>query len=70
MIDRPARPATTGTIWYRGWEIGWNEQAHFWAVAGWDAYKGGCDIDAPRVTMGNWDNCLGAIDDWEDENEQ
>lgn len=64
MTDRPTEPAHNETIWYKGWEIGWNQ----WAQ-GWDAYKGGVDIDAPRVTMVNWENCLDAIEDWEDEHE-
>ncbi len=70
MIERPAQPACDETIWYRGWEIGWNADAHLWLGDGWDAYKGGCDIDTPRITSSDFADCINEIDNWEDENEQ
>lgn len=67
MRDRPKEPKRDQNVWYRGWEITWNEQSHFWCDLGWDAYKGGCDIDVPRVMATGWDACLDEIDEHEDE---
>lgn len=63
---RPAEPAHSQVAWYRGWEIGWNDMAAKWAGTGWDAYKGGCDLGAPRITTADFPDCLDEIDDYED----
>ena len=63
---RPAEPAHSQVIRYRGWEIGWNDMAAKWAGTGWDAYKGGCDLGAPRITTADFPDCLDEIDDYED----
>lgn len=64
--DRPAEPAHGEDVWYRGWEIGWNDMGAKWAGTGWDAYKGGCDLGAPRITASSFADCLDEIDDYED----
>jgi hypothetical protein len=64
--DRPAEPAHDKDVSYRGWEIGWNDMAAKWGGTGWDAYKGGCDLGAPRITTADFSDCLDEIDDYED----
>lgn len=64
--ERPAEPTHDKDAWYRGWEIGWNDMSAKWAGAGWDAYKGGCDLGAPRITTAGFSDCLDEIDDYED----
>ena len=59
---RPEQPDHKTTVWYRGWEISWNEMAYFWARAGWDAYKGGCDLDAPQIQSAIFTDLLDEID--------
>lgn len=61
-MDWPEEPDANTTIWYRGWECGWNEEAHKWAKSGWRAYKGGADLDAPTETNSDWFELLHAID--------
>lgn len=63
---KPAEPSHDASVWYRGWEIGWNDMAAKWAGTGWDAYKGGCDLGAPRIQSTEWQGCLDEIDDYED----
>ncbi|EQA97251.1 hypothetical protein [Sphingobium sp. HDIP04] len=63
---RPIEPNHASSAWYRGWEIGWNDMAAKWAGTGWDAYKGGCDLGAPRIQTSEWQDCLDEIDDYED----
>ena len=62
---RPEQPDHKTTIWYRGWEISWNRDADFWLRQGWDAYKGGCDLDAPNIRAGKFADLLDEIDDAE-----
>lgn len=64
--DRPAEPSHDKDVSYRGWEIGWNDMAAKWTGTGWDAYKGGCDLGAPRITTADFSDCLDEIDDYED----
>lgn len=64
----PPEPSTapgTPAVWYRGWECSWNGDAHFWTSEGWDAYKGGCDLGAPRISAKTWGALLDEIDDAE-----
>lgn len=64
--ERPAEPKASSTAWYRGWEISFNEEAEKWTRTGWQAYKGGCDLDAPQVDAKTFSDCLDAIDETED----
>lgn len=66
MAERPAQPHPEATVWYLGWEIGWNDMAYRWANTGWDAYKGGCDPDAPRIQCDTFTDCLDEIEDYEE----
>jgi hypothetical protein len=64
---RPDEPAWNEQVWYRDWECGFDEMSDRYANEGWVAYKGGADLDAPRVSAKSWDALLDAIDDEEDE---
>lgn len=64
---RPAEPAATHHVWYRGWEIGYDHDAAYWGGTGWRAYKGGCDLDAPEVMAATYAACLDEIDEAEDD---
>lgn len=60
---RPAEPEIGGDdVRYRGWECGYNTDAAFWCGEGWEAYLGGPDIDAPKVTARTWGALLDEID--------
>ena len=65
-IERPNEPNGEDSVWYRGWEAGWEELMEYWTGEGYRAYKGGADLDAPSVTAATWDGLLDAIDDEED----
>ena len=63
----PSVPVEQGAdVWYRGWECGWHEEAERWTGAGWEAYKGGCDLDAPSVNVATWQELLDMVDEAED----
>jgi hypothetical protein len=64
---RPEMPEGETDVWYRGWEVGWDQAREHWTGAGYVAYKGGCDLGAPELTSGSWAGILDAIDDEEDE---
>lgn len=64
--ERPAQPNGEDTVWYRGWEAGWEEMLDFFTGEGYRAYKGGADLDAPDVRAGTWEELLDAIDEEED----
>ena len=64
---RPDEPTLSACVWYRNWEVGYNYDAAYWTNVGWEAYKGGCDLDAPRLTSPTWEGILAEIDDAEDE---
>lgn len=64
---RPAEPKGIQSIWYRGWEVSWDEASEYWTNYGWAAYKGGCDIGARHLTDNSYASILDAIDDEEDE---
>lgn len=64
---RPQMPIGEADVWYRGWEVGWDQQREFYSGEGYVAYKGGCDLDAPQLTSGSWVGILDAIDDEENE---
>ena len=66
-VNSPPEPQGGAPVWYRGWECGWNDMAERYTKEGWEAYKGGCDLDARRVTAKTWAELLEAIDDEEDE---
>lgn len=60
---RPDAPEHDKLVWYRGWECGWNDMAGFYTKEGWEAYYGGADLGAPRVTASTWADLLDEIDD-------
>lgn len=61
---RPAEPEVGALdVWYRGWECGYNADAALWCGEGWEAYLGGPDIDAPKVTARSWGALLDEIDE-------
>jgi len=63
-VMRPAEPEIGDRdVWYRGWECGYNIDAALWGLEGWQAYLGGPDIDAPRVSARTWEGLLDEIDD-------
>ena len=64
---RPSEPEGTKSVWYRGWECGYDADAGFWTKEGWRAYKGGVDIGAPQASAPSWPELLEAIDDEEDD---
>lgn len=64
---KDARNAEPGDRWYRGWEVGYDDEAAKWTNEGWRAYKGGCDLDALSVSAASYDECLDAIDEQEDD---
>ena len=66
-IERPAEPAGETSVWYRGWECGFDDMASRYTPEGWRAYMGGCDLDAPTQTAATWDDLLQMLDDEEDE---
>lgn len=63
VISRPAEPAIGAKdVRYRGWECGYNTEAALWGCEGWEAYLGGPDIDAPKVSGRTWAELLDEID--------
>jgi len=65
-ITRPAEPEIGHDVWYRGWECSFYDDAEFWTGRGWQAYKGGADIDAPNVNARTFSDLLDEIDDAEE----
>lgn len=64
VMSRPAEPDIGGEdVCYRGWECGYNTDAAFWCGEGWEAYLGGPDLDAPKVTARTWGALLDEIDE-------
>ena len=66
--NRPAEPTRNATITYRGWECAFYDDAEFWTGHGWQAYKGGADLDAPNVNARTWAGLLDEIDAQEADN--
>jgi hypothetical protein len=64
---RPDEPKGADSVFYRGWECGFEPDRDRYTREGWTAYKGGCDLDAPQVTAVSWTALLDAVDDEEDE---
>lgn len=64
--ERPPEPDRDEGVDYRGWECLYNHEARFWTGEGWEAYRGGCDLEARRVTAYRWDQLLDEIDEEED----
>lgn len=64
---RPPEPGAGEVVWYRGWEVGYNPDADYWASEGWQGYKGGCDLDAEQVMARTYELCLDEIDGEEDQ---
>lgn len=64
---RPNEPENGDLVWYRGWECGYNDMAQRYASEGWEAYRGGCDLDAPRLSESTWTALLDAIDEEEND---
>lgn len=64
---RPEVPHGEDTVFYRGWEAGWEQMLDFFTGEGYRAYKGGCDLDSQTVSAGTWSDLLDAIDEEEDE---
>lgn len=58
----PAEPEEGKTVWYRGWEISFYDDAEFWTGNGWNAYKGGADIDAPHTSARTFPELIEEID--------
>lgn len=64
VVSRPAEPEVGAKdVWYRGWECGYNVEASLWGCDGWEAYLGGPDIDAHKVSGRTWAELLDEIDD-------
>lgn len=53
------------TVWYKGWECGWDDDASRYGLEPWSAYKGGADLDAPHLTGKTWFALLMEIDEYE-----
>lgn len=64
---RPDEPTDGTSVWYRGWEVGYDDMAARYVKDYWRAYKGGCDLDAPQASANTFDGVLDAIDDEEDD---
>ena len=62
MGERPLEPPANVTIRYRGWECSYNRDAAYWGAESWDAYFGGADLDAPRISGKTWNALLDEID--------
>ena len=58
----PTEPEIGHTVWYRGWEIGYDVDASLWGCEGWRADKGGCDIDAPHASARTFPELIEEID--------
>lgn len=65
--ERPEMPEGEKTVWYRGWEAGWEHMLEFFTGEGYRAYKGGADLDAPEVRGATWTELLDNIDEEEDD---
>jgi hypothetical protein len=65
--QRPSEPTGNNVVWYRGWEVGFDQMAHDYAKSGWRAYKGGVDMDAPIVDASTYEGCLDEVDEAEDD---
>lgn len=63
---KPLQPTDGKPVWYRGWEVCWDEDADYWIGEGWRAYKGGCDLGAPLQASNDFVDLLDLIDDEED----
>jgi hypothetical protein len=64
---KPGEPSSGESVWYRGWEAGYEPERGNWTGEGYVAYKGGCDEGAPQAHGATWAALLEAIDDEEDE---
>lgn len=64
---RPAEPESEDCVWYRGWEVGFDQMAHDYTQRGWRAYKGGVDLDAPTADGATFEACLDDVDEQEDD---
>jgi len=63
LRKRPDEPSVGAKdVRYRGWECGYNTEAALWGAEGWEAYLGGPDIDAPKVSARTWAGLLDEID--------
>lgn len=58
----PPEPKGTEEVWYRGWECGYDDMAAKYVPDCWIGYKGGCDLDAPKVSAKTWTDLLAEID--------
>lgn len=65
MTDRPQEPKGTDSVWYRGWEAGYDDMAARYVPDYWIAYKGGCDLDAPQLSASTFIALLDEIDETE-----
>lgn len=65
-MDRPPEPQGNNSVWYRGWEIGWEEMRDDYTGRGWTAYQGGADLGARYLDGATYQEILNEIDDWED----
>lgn len=63
---RPSQPEGETLVWYRGWEAGYDWQHEHYTGEGYVAYKGGCDLGAPKLSAGLWEDLLTEIDDNEE----
>jgi len=59
---RPTQPMGEDSLWYRGWEAGYDDMAARYVKECWIAYKGGCDLDARTITASSWNALLDEID--------
>lgn len=63
MTVHPAEPAPNETLWYRGWECGFESLRHAYTGSGYVAYLGGPDLDCIQVDAPTWEGLLDEIDD-------
>lgn len=60
--ERPQQPEKEDLVWYLGWEAGYDWQHEYYTGEGYVAYKGGCDLGAPKVSAGTWEGLLEEIE--------
>ena len=61
-MDWPDEPSHDASVDYRGWEIGYDDGYGFNTKEPWSAYKGGVDLDAPRLSAATFVALCAEID--------
>ena len=63
--ERPVAPKDGKPVWYRGWEISWDESSSYWVGLGWQACKGGADLGCEHFNVALFGAALDEIDELE-----